>query len=143
MLEAIIIYYAGVILAWVLGIPSKSRYTAFAALLSWLFVAMWIIGYFSKRNRQKRERFNVYRKMLELAEADLSDCRENEGRLSGFCYLLRLATKDGNASIYAYPELVEHKPKYNKGWSAYWFSTDPYGPDAEKRINILKEILCS
>ena len=141
MLETILIYYAGVILAWALGIPSKSRYTAFAALLSWLFVAMWIVGQFSKENKEKRKRFKIYREMLKLAESDLKDCKTGHKRLCGFCRLLKDSAGE-QFSIYNFKELMDYETKQNNG-SAYWFSTDPYGPDAEKRINILKEILCS
>ena len=29
----------------------------------------------------------------------------------------------------------------HKNWTLYWFDTDPNGPDATKRIDILKEII--
>ena len=35
--------------------------------------------------------------------------------------------------------LMAYMPR--EPYVAYWFGTDPHGPDAEKRINILKEIL--
>ena len=44
MLTTIIIYYIGYIIALIIAIPSRSRYIAFVALLSWLFVAIWVVG---------------------------------------------------------------------------------------------------
>ena len=82
----------------------------------------------------REERFEIYEKMLHLAERDLEDSRQTRLDLYGLCNF----SKKCGVSIEELPELMNHEPK---NWILYWFSTDPFGTHATKRIDILKEIL--
>ena len=82
----------------------------------------------------REERLETYTKMLSLAVKDLAMSRRFECKLNGFCEIAR----NLRISVYLLPELMAYRPDHGGG---YWFSTDPHGPDATKRIDILKEII--
>jgi hypothetical protein len=84
----------------------------------------------------KEKRFDIYRKMLKMAEEDLKYSIEKGFFLCGFCSTLEKLS--WALDIEDFPELMEYKPEDAE---AYWFDTDSEGPDATKRIDILKEIL--
>jgi hypothetical protein len=84
----------------------------------------------------REERFEIYRKMLVIAERDLEYSQKRGYSLFSFCSIIEKI--EWELSIECFPELMEYKPKSAK---KYWFDTDPNGEDATKRIDILKEIL--
>jgi hypothetical protein len=84
----------------------------------------------------REERFDIYRKMLVLAEEDLEYSQKRGYFLFGFCSIIE--NINWELDIKDFPELMKYKPEDAGG---YWFDTDPDRPDATKRIDILKEIL--
>ena len=88
----------------------------------------------------REERFEIYEKMLVFAEYDLIRSIEYAVGVFGFCSLLREASNRLPVKIDDFEELMQYKPE--KDFSCiHWFDTDPNGPDATKRIDILKKIL--
>ena len=69
-----------------------------------------------------------------MAEKDLEDSRQTRLDLYGLCNF----SKRCGVSIKELPELMKYEIK---NWILYWFDTNPFGPDATKRIDILKEII--
>lgn len=84
----------------------------------------------------REERLEIYKKMLHMAERDLEDSRQTRLDLYGLCNF----SKRCGVSIRELPELMKYE---HKNWTLYWFDTKPFGPDATKRIDILKEIIAS
>lgn len=71
-----------------------------------------------------------------MAKIDLKASKINDSCLFGFCWLSSAV----GANINELDELIRYKPDgcYNED---FWFDIDPFGVDATKRINILKEII--
>ena len=82
----------------------------------------------------REQRLEIYKKMLRFAKKDLKDSRRTRLDLYGLCNF----SKRCGVSIEKLPELMKYE---HKNWTLYWFDTDPNGPDATKRIDILKEII--
>ena len=74
--------------------------------------------------------------MLRLAEIDLEVSKIDDSCLFGFCW----SSSAVGVNINELDELIRYKPDgcYNED---FWFDIEPNGPDATKRIDILKEII--
>ena len=87
-----------------------------------------------------KEKIKNYDHLYEFLRRDLIYSKESYHNLIGFCtiidYRLRLEIEDC-------PELMKYKPseKTIKKYDGYWFSRDPFGRSAKKRIKIVEEIL--
>ena len=87
-------------------------------------------------------RFKDYEKLLIEAKANLDRSRKKKWQLDGFCYMIKKIRQD--ATIYDYDELLKYKPNHiKKPDTEAWFSGNANGPDSEKRIKIIEEILKS
>ena len=87
----------------------------------------------------REERFEIYEEMLSCAVKDLKTCIDKGYPLYGFCQIIFQLTAV-EKTVNDFPELMKYKPN-DRGVDLYWFDTYPNGPDATKRIDILKEIL--
>lgn len=90
----------------------------------------------------REKRLEIYKAMLNEAESDLDTSRNLNCCLFGFCWIARNEI-DPELRVKPIDDLVElakYKPS-NTDNHSFWFDTDPNGPDATKRIDILKEII--
>ena len=88
------------------------------------------------KNMTQEKRLKVYKKMLRLAEKDFADCKKNGYSLYGFCSL----SQQFGAYMSELPELAKYRPDGITN-DTHWFDVRIESPDANKRIDILKEII--